>query len=890
MSYQGSQVFYPYRSIGLYSSSVPFDLQKQGTVHWATVPVQNTYQLFRCDNLKVVNVGEQFESSVKVLVVHGQSTFVGVGNNIHICVRGKKVGTLSGHTGKISTLLVLGNYLLSYSNIDKTMKLWDYAQTTLCSSIELPEYYDVTAIMHPDTYLNKVLIATKQGPLYLWNIRTQKLIYTFDGWNSAVSAVVQSPAVDVVAIGLDDGRIVMHNLKLDKTLFTFKQVGTVTGLSFRTDGHNFMVSGTASGNIVVWNLEKRVMVTQYQSAHRGPVTTLRFFEREPLLMTSGTDNSLKIWIFDQLNGSPRLLKQRSGHSKPPTQISFWLRSSQILSSAQDGSLRYFALTKDQQSRELSQGSLASQSRKQNRDIEDLRLSPINHFVASPMKLRRWDNILSCHRGEAKARTWSVAKWSLGTNQFVSKSPEPTTITSVAITNCGNFGIIGAKSGWIDQYNLQSGIHRGQFTGPDGHKAEITGLEITQLNNVLISASLDGTIKLWDLQTHALLHTIEMPGVMPITMIKLNKETNLLAVVGDDFHVRLYDCSTRNLVRVFKGHQTAISDISFSSTARWLVTASGMDCEVRVWDVPSGRCIDWFLTESPITSLSLSPNGDFLATSHAGEKGISIWANGLYFSNLFLKPLPPKPTLITGPTLAGPVNTDDADDDVEGVDLDEELWKWYKEDKEQLDPSLITFSSQPKSVWHTLLNLETIKERNKSQVEPEAPKDAPFILSSTVTAPGKAPVFTKAVVNEATGVSSRILDFNALRPKTKFVSLLERAAREGDYHPVTEHLKSVSPSAIDYEIRSLSGEDEGEEMELFLLFCKNQLEANTNFELVQAYLNVFYKAHWEFLQTEERLLQLVKEIKDCHKKQWRELLALFDSNLCLLSYFGDAFAT
>lgn len=201
-----------------------------------------------------------------------------------------------------------------------------------------------------------------------------------------------------------------------------------------------------------------------------------------------------------------------------------------------------------------------------------------------------------------------------------------------------------------------------------------------------------TLQFWDLQLHTLLHTLDL--AMPVTTIRLNKESNLLAAVGDDFNVRIFDCSTRKLVRIFKGHQTAISDIvcetvlahflqpkAFSNTARWLVTASGMDREVRLWDVPSGRCIDWFLTHSPITSLSISPNGDFLATSHAGERAIYIWyktldlfdangllrANAMYFSNVFLKPLPPKPTLITLPKI-GASNKEEESDEEDGMDL------------------------------------------------------------------------------------------------------------------------------------------------------------------------------------------------------------------------------
>lgn len=46
---------------------------------------------------------------------------------------------------------------------------------------------------------------------------------------------MQAPAVDVVAVGLQNGKIVLHNLKYDKTVMSFMQDwGAVTSISFRT--------------------------------------------------------------------------------------------------------------------------------------------------------------------------------------------------------------------------------------------------------------------------------------------------------------------------------------------------------------------------------------------------------------------------------------------------------------------------------------------------------------------------------------------------------------------------------------------------------------------------------------------------------------------------------
>ena len=37
-----------------------------------------------------------------------------------------------------------------------------------------------------------------------------------------------------------------------------------------------------------------------------------------------------------------------------------------------------------------------------------------------------------------------------------------------------------------------------------------------------------------------------------------------------------------------------------------------------------RLLDCFLVESPATSLSISPVGDFLATAHVDDVGIYLW--------------------------------------------------------------------------------------------------------------------------------------------------------------------------------------------------------------------------------------------------------------------------
>jgi U3 small nucleolar RNA-associated protein 21 len=115
--------------------------------------------------------------------------------------------------------------------------------------------------------------------------------------------------------------------------------------------------------ISIWNLEKRKLQAVIKGAHESAVSSLQFLANEPVLLSAGTDNSLKMWIFDTSDSEARLLRFRSGHSAPPTCIRYYGNGGHILSGGLDRSFRVFSTIQDQQSRELSQGSKSARKMK-----------------------------------------------------------------------------------------------------------------------------------------------------------------------------------------------------------------------------------------------------------------------------------------------------------------------------------------------------------------------------------------------------------------------------------------------------------------------------------------------------------------------------------------------
>lgn len=83
--------------------------------------------------------------------------------------------------------------------------------------------------------------------------------------------------------------------------------------------------------------------------------------------------------------------------------------------------------------------------------------------------------------------------------------------------------------------MQSGKDRGSFTCKLSdntlHQGEITGLGIDMLNKILVSSSLDSTIKLWDFFRRELLKTYRCES--PIENLAYNRLNDLIAFTQTD---------------------------------------------------------------------------------------------------------------------------------------------------------------------------------------------------------------------------------------------------------------------------------------------------------------------------------------------------------------------
>ena len=99
------------------------------------------------------------------------------------------------------------------------------------------------------------------------------------------------------------------------------------------------------------------------------------------------------------------------------------------------------------------------------------------------------------------------------------------------------------------------------------------------------------------------------------------------------------------------------------------------------------------------------------------------------------------------------------------------------------------------------------------------------------------------------------------------------------------MKTMGPSAIDIEVRSMSEEMGGsvELLQTFLQFILYLLTTKKNFEIANAYLALFLKLHGDTVSQEETLIEQLEKIKEMQSLAWTNLETHLNKNLCLVSY-------
>ncbi|WFD30083.1 rRNA-processing protein utp21 [Malassezia sp. CBS 17886] len=919
-------LYAPFRALGYVTNDVPFVLQVRFGGKDAQTPdvnvvtsVGDTWAMWSAERMTLLFVGPLLAHPISALAhaTSPDSLLVAAGPSVHRYVRGSAVAEYSAAGRHLSSLLVFGDYVAALAADGHALFVWSLASTELLRTLEFRADWTTSAIAHPATYLNKVVVASRAGDLQLWNIRTGALLHEFRaaeirgaarrGTAAGVVALVQSPAVDVLAVAYADGLVSLFDLSRGDQLFRVRVEGGLAAgcVTFRTDGDaQTLAVATRAGSLVLFDLDAAAdpsggaaagprLLHSVRFAHDGPIGSIEFVPGQPILISSGADNALKEWFFESPTLPPRVLKARSGHSLPPHLIRYYGDDGRaLLSASHDRSVRCLSVVRDSRSFELSQGAMESRASKLAVEASSLKLPPATSLSYSTTRSRDWDDVLTTHANDRYAHTWTVRDKRM--NAAVLSATRSKKLSAVAtaacVSACGNFALLGTSHGLVEVYNMQSHLHRRTFdtrAPRDAAGDPVSDIVSDAVNQVCAVSTQHGTIHYFDFHTGEKHGTTVLPA--GCAGLRLHRDSDLLVALGDDLVLTVIDLDTRRIVRRFAGFRGRILDAAFSADGRWVVACS-TDSVVRTFDLATAQLIDAFRTPSMATSVTFSPTGDFLATAHVDSVGVHLWANRTQFTSVPLRALRmgdmDQVRDAALPTIQGALDEDLPAD----ADAGEPVLQRAYTSPPQLrdgDAPLVTLSTMPRARWMSLLHLDTIQRRNKPKEPPKKPEKAPFFMDA-------APPTQERPASEALGARSAAADATAAGALT-FQSDLERrlriAVEAGDVGALFTYLHTLSAPQLDMEIRALETD---EQQALFLRALTLRLQTQCDYEAVQAMLAVFLACHSDTFTEQaasddgspSALALAVRGMLAEQQRQGERVVDLLDYCLGTLSFLRD----
>jgi len=290
--------------------------------------------------------------------------------------------------------------------------------------------------------------------------------------------------------------------------------------------------------------------------HTDRVLALAFSPRDRLLVSGGSDRTLKVW--DLRTGvatstlGPHVGKVEALACSPDGRL---VAAVTEVSDGVPGEVKLW---------DLATGLLRAELRGHEDGVNCVAFSPDGTVLATGDRT-------------GQIRLWDVAR---ATVRGSIPQAHGSSIRSLAFTPDGASLASGSWDRTARLWDVGSGRERRVFRG---HTEGIWGVSISPDGALLATASSDHTVKLWDLSTGAERRTLAAHA-QEVSSVAFSPDGRLLATGGWDRRVKLWEASTGKERTSYAGHEDAVWVVAFSPDGRTLATA-GLDRKVRIWSVP-----------------------------------------------------------------------------------------------------------------------------------------------------------------------------------------------------------------------------------------------------------------------------------------------------------------
>jgi len=453
--------------------------------------------------------------------------------------------------------------LVASASSDKTIRVWETSVTRIEAEVRRLEGH----VAQVDTLAfsldgSRILSGSRDGTVRLWDVQTGSELNRFDMNQS-------DKHIETVAWSYDETRLFVGSTKSLK-LWSLSQERHEPALGISDQRtRNVAISQSerlayslTSESIHLWDADSGRKARQFGERIR----VAAFSPRTHRVWSDGKDNTLTLW--DATTGTA--IRTFAGHGKSIRSVAISEDGLKGISASFRGTLRIWDLPEPPPPRGQIQ---------QFTDEE-----PVNCVAFSP------GGFLAVTGHQQGATLWDLdagrrrfdyeLKTRISAAVFSPTGDRILYATGQANSKNNYLGVRHASSSYLEMLRYQD-REFGRFRG---HSEAITGARYTPDGRRVVSASTDGTVRVWDALSEVEIAKTELE--IPVNSIAVSPDGQRILIGANDETVRLWDSSRNEVVRQFQGHSFLVLCVGFSADGKRAVSSSA-DRTVRVWDVQSG---------------------------------------------------------------------------------------------------------------------------------------------------------------------------------------------------------------------------------------------------------------------------------------------------------------
>ena len=486
--------------------------------------------------------------------------------------------------------------------------------------------------------------ADAYGTAQLWDVATHRqtgasLIVATGSGASAVNAVAFSLSGTTLATADASGTVRLWGVATRRQIGAPLTVATVPGDSrdatavVFSPGGKTLATADADGTAQLWDVATHRQIGAPIAVVPGSgqldhIYAVAFSPDGKILATAAEDGTARLWdvATHRQIGAPLLAV--SPGDNVVAGVAFSPDGTTLATAAADGTARLWRLT--------SYGQVG----------EPLG-APDDNDGANATVFSPDGALLAVGYGDGTVRLWDAAtQQEIGTPLIADSNPASAAIgngvAGVAFSPDGKILATADAAGTVRLWDVFTRRQIGPaLTADNGHYANpllngAAGVAFSPDGKILATLGDDMNVRLWDVSTR---RQIGAPMAAPpgaasalplIFELAFSPDGTILATAGNDGSLLLWNVATHHLIgsprtAVSSPSTNFLTGVAFSPDGSTLATA-GWDGTVRLWDVQTRQQIGAPLTDSSdhqFTGVAFSPDGAILAT--AGSAGTRLWS-------------------------------------------------------------------------------------------------------------------------------------------------------------------------------------------------------------------------------------------------------------------------